>query len=102
MKDLIDQVRQMIKQGYRTSEITAALGISKHTVAKYRTVAETGKSYAQSKLDELNESRTQDLEFPELDPQGIARYERCSGCGGMVQLPCFLCQIREKKNGKHG
>ena len=27
---------------------------------------------------------------------------RCPGCGGMVQMPCLLCRVREIKVGRAG
>jgi len=30
-------------------------------------------------------------------PDGF--YERCPGCGGMVQMPCLLCYVRARRSG---
>ena len=74
----IKDVRRMLaKQHYSYREIAVLAGVSRSTVAHI----------AKNNQDPTSAGRT----YGDLDSRKL---ERCKGCGGLVEMPCLLCQAR--------
>jgi DNA-binding XRE family transcriptional regulator len=83
---IIEQARQLLVEGqWSRRKIAKKLGISRSTV----------NQLANGKRPDYEEmSRRRELAI-DLEPRGP--FVRCPGCGGRVQLPCLLCEIRQQK-----
>ena len=79
---LTDEVRRLLQcQNLSQRKIARQLGISRGTV----------NAIASGKRADRPPCRPE----PILPPAGPLA--RCAGCGGLVQLPCLLCQVRALK-----
>ncbi len=82
---VIDEIRKLLAEGRMSQRrIAKKMGVSRGAVA--------GVANGQRPdYDELRRRREENQEPIPLGPLA-----RCSTCGGMVYLPCRLCQIREQ------
>jgi len=79
--DIVMEIRQMLAQG----------GISQRAIAQRMGVSRgTVWAIAQGKRHDRPRIIQGDSQF--VAPAG--RAVRCSGCGGLVQMPCLACYIR--------
>jgi hypothetical protein len=81
--DIVEEIRQMLAEGGLSQRaIAGRMGVSRGTVC----------AIAQGKRrDQPSQLYQQDMHFN--PPAGAA--VRCSGCGGLVQMPCLACFIRQ-------
>ena len=81
--DIVKEIRQMLAEGSLSQRAIAdRMGVSRGTVC----------AIAQGKR------RDYPLQFFRMDMHFIppaGRPVRCSGCGGLVQMPCLACYIRQ-------
>ncbi len=79
---LVDEIRRMLHEGRLSQrKIAVRLSVSRGTV----------NAVARGKRPDYSaRRRREDDGF--TPPMGIP--VRCSGCGGLVQMPCLLCYIR--------
>jgi hypothetical protein len=85
---LVEEVRRMLKEGRLSQrEIAQRTGVSRGSV---NAIA----------MGKRRDNSTRRREHGENDgftpPSGLP--SRCPGCGGLAQMPCLLCYIREKTN----
>jgi len=79
---IVDQIRQHLAEGKLThGQIGALSGVSRGTVAAISSGRRADRQPAPPKQYQ-----------PSLEPTEPP--ERCPGCGGMVHMPCRLCQAR--------
>ncbi len=82
---IIDQIRQLLAEGQLSHrQIAAISGVSRGTVVA---VSSGRRVQRQPALPRQY--------LPNLEPSEPP--ERCPGCGGMVYLPCRLCQGRARR-----
>ncbi len=80
---LIDEVRRMLREEFLSQrKIATVLGVSRWTV----------NAVALGRRPEHRDHSSRD-ENGFTPPSG--RHVRCPGCGGLVQMPCLLCYIRQ-------
>ncbi len=81
--DIVKEIRQMLAEGSLSQRaIAERMGVSRGTVC----------AIAQGKRrDYPPRFFRMDMHF--IPPAG--RPARCSGCGGLVQMPCLACYIRQ-------
>ena len=78
---IVADVRRLLAEGTHSQRKIARLtGISRGTVG----------AIASGRRTDYDNSGNGDLEEPSGPP------ERCPGCGGMVYMPCLLCQARNE------
>jgi hypothetical protein len=81
--DIVKEIRQMLAEGSLSQRaIAERTGVSRGTVC----------AIAQGKrCDYPPQYFRKDMHF--IPPAGLP--VRCSGCGGLVQMPCLACYIRQ-------
>ncbi len=86
--DIVKEIRQMLAEGSLSQRAIAdRMGVSRGTVC----------AIAQGKRrDYPPRFFRMDMHF--IPPAG--RPIRCSGCGGLVQMPCLACYIRQWRRGR--
>lgn len=85
---VVQEVRRLLAEGSLSQrKIAKIAGISRGTV---------GAIASGRRPDYVSRRPTERDEFPE--PAGPP--QRCSGCGGMVYMPCRLCHARALKAGR--
>jgi len=83
--DIVREIRQMLAEGSLSQRaIAERMGVSRGTVCAIA----HGK-----RRDYPPQFFRKDINF--TAPAG--RPVRCSGCGGLVQMPCLACYIRQWK-----
>ncbi len=81
----LDRIRQLLADGKLSQRTIARLtGVSRGTIG----------ALAHGKL-RRREPRPREFDEP-FDPAGLP--VRCTGCGGMVIMPCLACRIRELRS----
>ena len=85
---VVAEVRRLLAKGHLSQrEIARWTGVSRGTV----NAIARGK-----RRDDDTRRHRQDEGF--IPPSGPAR--RCPGCGGLVQMPCLVCQVRALKEDR--
>ena len=85
---LIDEIRRMLHEGCLSQrKIAVRLSVSRGTV----------NAVARGKRPDYS-ARRQREDDGFIPPMGMP--VRCSGCGGLVQMPCLLCYIRIRVKSK--
>jgi len=81
--DVVKEIRQMLAEGSLSQRaIAGRMGVSRGTVC----------AIAQGKRhDYPPQYFRKDIHL--ISPAGLP--VRCSGCGGLVQMPCLACYIRQ-------
>lgn len=82
---LVNEVRRLLATGMSQRKVAAMTGVSRGTVAEIR---------AGSRPDCHHRRAGRVATDGTADTGSVAR---CSGCGGMVHLPCRLCRTRALK-----
>ena len=83
--DVVKEIQQMLAEGSLSQRaIAERMGVSRGTVC----------AIAQGKRGDYP-PRFLRLDMHFIPPAG--RPARCSGCGGLVQMPCLACYIRQSK-----
>lgn len=84
---IVTEVRRLLaEKSHSHRRIAQLTGISRGTVG----------AIASGKRPDYEARRPLEDQFQ--DPLGPP--ERCSGCGGMVYMPCVLCRVREASTEK--
>lgn len=89
--DVVDEIRDLLCEGRLSQrKIAERVGVSRGTV---NAIARGRRpEYAARHREPATDFRP---------PSGLPT--RCSGCGGMVQMPCLVCQVRAiKPRGRQG
>lgn len=85
---VIDEIRRMLREGRLSQrKIAVRLSVSRGTV----------NAVARGKRPDYSTRRRREDDNFTL-PVGVP--VRCSGCGGLVQMPCLLCYIRIRMKSK--
>lgn len=85
---VIDEVRRLLNERKLSQRMIARrVGVSRGTVNAIWLGKRPERASPQA-----------DEEAPQFD---AAPPQRCPGCGGMVQMPCLLCRIRELREKRH-
>jgi DNA-binding XRE family transcriptional regulator len=86
---VVAEVRRLLEEGRLSQrKIAQWTGVSRGTV--------NAIARGQRADPEARRCRGADMVVP---PSGPPR--RCPGCGGMVQMPCLLCQLRVIRRAGH-
>jgi hypothetical protein len=77
----VEEIRHLLAEGRLSQRgIARELGVSRGTV----------NAIAMGRRISIGRPSVAEEDFPL--PAGLPR--RCSGCGGLVQMPCLLCHLR--------
>ncbi len=83
-RDIVRDIRQMLTEGRLSQRaIAARTGVSRGTILRHR---------PRKRGDYPPRYIPKDMHF--MPPAG--RPVRCSGCGGLVQMPCLACYLRRR------
>ena len=83
--DVVDEIRDLLSEGRLSQrKIAERVGVSRGTV----------NAIARGRRPE-DAARRREPATDFRPPSGLPT--RCSGCGGMVQMPCLVCQVRAIK-----
>ncbi len=87
---IVDEIRRMLREeGLSQRKIASRTGVSRGTV----------NAIAQGKrLCPVRRPVEGEDESGFIVPQGLP--VRCPGCGGLVQMPCLLCHLRNLRSSR--
>jgi len=87
----VQEIEQLLRKGqYSQRQIARRTGISRATIAAIA-AGERPDYEAQRQLRQLRQA----------EDESIGPVERCRGCGGMTQMPCRLCRVRNFKAAQY-